>query len=388
MRTADGFIIRKCLDGDSAAFGLLVDKYKGGVYALAYSKLGNFHDAEDVTQEVFIKAYVNLRSLRRWDSFHAWLYSITSNLCKDWIKNQSRRPDRDSIEEQEEGVLEALSISHHRDESLWESLRDLLDSQPESQRQVLTLYYLGGMNSNEIAEFLGTSPTAIRHRIHRARLKLKKEMLATMTGTFERKKLRASFTLRIAESVKHLKIQAMPRPIGPSWGISLIAGILLTVLSSGIQLNLIRTTDAFMESAVPIETTALRTGEFPVEFLWMGDSESHEPLDVKEPEVENLEMTTEDKKPAGLANYSLSETSSESKDDSEDVIVEPNSGLRFTRIISGPKLDVIGRSDYYMTVSRDGNFLFVPLGPGDRPPGWVIPLRQDQEPPKFRAKKR
>jgi predicted DNA-binding protein YlxM (UPF0122 family) len=139
--------------------------------------------------------------------------------------------------------LEALSISHHRDESLWKSLRDLLDSQPESQRQVLTLYYLGGMNSNEIAEFLGTSPTAIRHRIHRARLKLKKEMLAMMTGTFERKKLRASFTLRIVESVKHLKIQTMPRPIGPSWGISLIAGILLTVLSSGIQLNLIKTTD-------------------------------------------------------------------------------------------------------------------------------------------------
>ena len=108
MRTADGFIIRKCLDGDSAAFGLLVDKYKGGVYALAYSKLGNFHDAEDVTQEVFIKAYENLRSLRRWDSFHAWLYSITSNLCKDWIKKQRRRPDRDSIEDQEEGELVSI----------------------------------------------------------------------------------------------------------------------------------------------------------------------------------------------------------------------------------------------------------------------------------------
>ena len=82
MRTEDGYIIHKCLNGDKAAFGLLVDKYKASIYALAYSKLGNFHDAEDVTQEAFVKAYQKLRTLRRWDSFLAWLYSITSNICK------------------------------------------------------------------------------------------------------------------------------------------------------------------------------------------------------------------------------------------------------------------------------------------------------------------
>ena len=53
MRTEDGYIIEKCLNGDPAAFGLLVDKYRSSVYALAYAKLGNFHDAEDVAQEVF-----------------------------------------------------------------------------------------------------------------------------------------------------------------------------------------------------------------------------------------------------------------------------------------------------------------------------------------------
>jgi DNA-directed RNA polymerase specialized sigma24 family protein len=57
-------------DGDTASFGLLVDKYKASIYALAYSRLHNFHDAEDVTQDVFLKAYENLRSLRRWGRFH------------------------------------------------------------------------------------------------------------------------------------------------------------------------------------------------------------------------------------------------------------------------------------------------------------------------------
>ena len=57
MRTEDGYIIDKCLNGESAAFGLLVDKYRESIYALAYFKLRNFHDAEDITQEVFLKAY-------------------------------------------------------------------------------------------------------------------------------------------------------------------------------------------------------------------------------------------------------------------------------------------------------------------------------------------
>jgi len=77
MRTEDGYIIHKCLNGEQAAFGLLVDKYKASVYALAHSKLRNFHDAEDITQEVFIKAYQKLHTLKRWDNFLAWLYSIT-----------------------------------------------------------------------------------------------------------------------------------------------------------------------------------------------------------------------------------------------------------------------------------------------------------------------
>ena len=67
MRTEDGYIIYKCLNGEPEAFTLLVDKYKASIYAFTYAKLRNFHDAEDVTQETFIKAYQNLRKLRRMD---------------------------------------------------------------------------------------------------------------------------------------------------------------------------------------------------------------------------------------------------------------------------------------------------------------------------------
>ena len=87
MRTEDGHIIQKCLEGDAAAFGLLVDKYKGSVYGLAYAKLGDFHDGQDMTQEVFLKAYQKLRTLKRWDKFLSWLYAITSNLASSAREN-------------------------------------------------------------------------------------------------------------------------------------------------------------------------------------------------------------------------------------------------------------------------------------------------------------
>jgi RNA polymerase sigma-70 factor (ECF subfamily) len=71
MRTEDGYIIDKCLNGDAAAYGFLVDKYKESIYAFAYSRLKNAQDAEDVTQEVFLKAYQKLRTLRRWEKILA-----------------------------------------------------------------------------------------------------------------------------------------------------------------------------------------------------------------------------------------------------------------------------------------------------------------------------
>jgi len=63
VRTEDGCIIYRCLNGEPEAFGLLVDKYKAGIYAFVYNKLLNFQDAQDVTQEAFLQAYRDLRAL-------------------------------------------------------------------------------------------------------------------------------------------------------------------------------------------------------------------------------------------------------------------------------------------------------------------------------------
>ena len=267
MRTADGYIISQCLDGDSAAFGVLVDKYRACIYALAYSRLHNFHDAEDVAQEVFIKAYRKLSTLRRYDSFHAWLYSITSNLCKEWMRKQSRRPDRGFIDDQNQEALGEVSVDSYRDELVCESIHDALSSLPENHQQVLMLYYLGGMNSREIGEFLAISSSAVRYRLIKARSQLREGMLATMSTTFDEHRLPASFTLHLVEAVKRIKVNPMSRSTALPWGLSLAAGIILTVISLSPHVGLPNPASFAAGLPIPAEMEAMETSEIPVDMV-------------------------------------------------------------------------------------------------------------------------
>ena len=81
MQIEDSQIVNRCLGGDKAAFGLLVDKYKGSIYALAYSKVGDFREAEDITQKVFVQAFRNLSKLNQNDNFIEWLQAMTKDIA-------------------------------------------------------------------------------------------------------------------------------------------------------------------------------------------------------------------------------------------------------------------------------------------------------------------
>ncbi len=233
MRTEDGYIIQQCLDGNSASFGLLVDKYKKSIYALAYSEVNNFHDAQDIAQEVFIRAYEKLRTLKRWDNFVGWLHRITINLCKNWIRSASRRPDREFVEDQDPSFLDHPSVDSYREDMVYDSVREALDSLPEEYRQVLTLRHFGGMNVREIARFLGISPSTIDRRLRGARTQLKEEILTMMSTTYEQHSLPANFTFRMVEMLKRTRIHAMPRSSGLPWGLSLAAGIMISAMTLG-----------------------------------------------------------------------------------------------------------------------------------------------------------
>ena len=267
MRTEDGYIIHKCLNGESGAFGILVDKYKAGIFAFAYDKLGSFQDAEDVTQEVFERAYRNLHSLRRWESFASWLYRIASNQCKRWFQVRSRRPDSEFTEEQAPKVFEKLALDAYRNSQMDQSLRESLDSLSSIYREVLILHYFGGLTIKDIARAIGASPTAIGVRLSRARAQLREEMVAMMDPAFEGQRLQASFTFRIVESVKRMKAQPMNRTASLPWGLSLAAGIIITILSLNPYISI--PVDRAMSTGSPLSVgiKALKTGEIPVSIL-------------------------------------------------------------------------------------------------------------------------
>ena len=86
----DEMLVRESLAGDDTAFDVLVDHYKVAVYGSARRKLGNHADVEGVTQEALLKAYQNLGAFRRPYIFSGWLYTITVNCCRDWMRRMSR----------------------------------------------------------------------------------------------------------------------------------------------------------------------------------------------------------------------------------------------------------------------------------------------------------
>lgn len=172
--------IERVLQGDANAFEHLVHAYEKNVYNLALRSLGNPQDAEDVTQEAFLKAYRSLSSFRGDSKFSVWLYRIVSNLCLDLLRAKQRRPMQSLTVENDEGEVDELEISdeHFSPEKLLdrkltrESVQRGLASLPDDSRQILLLRELQGMSYEEIGDTLGLEPGTVKSRIFRARKKL------------------------------------------------------------------------------------------------------------------------------------------------------------------------------------------------------------------------
>ena len=221
MKHDDAQLIQRVLDGDGTAFSVLVRKYQQSVHALAWRKIGDFHIAEDITQETFLKAYQRLSTLKEPQSFASWLYVITANQCKAWFRKN--RTWTQSLEETSSVPLEEAAYSGYviaenermTAETQREVVKKLLAKLQESDRTVITLYYLGGMTYEEISRFLGVSEAAIRNRLYRARRRLKKEepMIREALGNFQ---ITPNLTENIMRDISRLK------PIAPSGGKPLV----------------------------------------------------------------------------------------------------------------------------------------------------------------------
>jgi RNA polymerase sigma-70 factor (ECF subfamily) len=171
--------IHAAREGNKAAFGRLVDAYQGPVYNLAYRMLGNAPEAEDATQEAFIRAYRYLESYDSRRPFSTWLFSIASHYCIDQLRR--RRIDWLPLKEEIAEPVRLASASPNpesvvteRDRERW--IQELLSTLSPRDRAAITLHYWYDCPYKEIAEVLDLSVSAVKSRLYRARRALAEKM--------------------------------------------------------------------------------------------------------------------------------------------------------------------------------------------------------------------
>ncbi|MDE0638108.1 MAG: sigma-70 family RNA polymerase sigma factor [Candidatus Poribacteria bacterium] len=239
MKIIDVELINRILNGDDTAFTELVKKYQKPVHALVWRKIGDFHIAEEITQDTFLKAYQGLATLKKPQSFASWLYVIATNNSNTWLRKKRLRTQ--SLEDIRNSQFGKATYSQYvveekeraASEAQREVVKKLLAKLPESERTIITLHYFSDMSSAEIGAFLGVSANTIRSRLRRAQQRLQKEetMIREALDHFQ---ISPNLTDNIMQEVARLK-PATPsgsKPLMP-W-IAAASSVVLIVLMLGL----------------------------------------------------------------------------------------------------------------------------------------------------------
>jgi len=183
-KLTDQELVKRVQNGDKKAFDLLVLKYQQKIINLVSRFVRNQSDAQDVSQEAFLKAYRALPKFRGDSAFYTWIYRIAVNTAKNYLAVQARRPsgiDMDIAEiEQIQGdsalkdnaTPESLAL---RDE-IQATVAAAIDDLPEDLKAAITLRELEGLSYEEIAEVMECPIGTVRSRIFRAREAIDKEL--------------------------------------------------------------------------------------------------------------------------------------------------------------------------------------------------------------------
>jgi len=161
--------IQSVLNGDREKFALFVDKYQGPVYNLVYRLTGSVHDAEDLAQETFIKAYRSLSRFKTNKKFFPWLYTIAINLTRNHLKKKKLllvenfdhlQTDKRNPEQDVSKLQEAEALAHH------------IQKLPVPLREAIILRYYHYLRFEEISQILCISLSAAKMRVYRGLEKL------------------------------------------------------------------------------------------------------------------------------------------------------------------------------------------------------------------------
>jgi RNA polymerase sigma-70 factor (ECF subfamily) len=191
--TSDEELVARSMGGDLDSFNQLVLRWERPIYALAYRVIGREEDARDVAQETFLRAFRALKGFKGQAKFSSWLYRITLNLCRDWIRRERRTP----VVQAPEGIdvielagedtpsetVEELVSRHELGRAVAKAMSQL----PEEQRTAIILKEYHGLTFQEIADLLDCPLSTVKTRLYQGLTVLRKQLReAGVESTFDK----------------------------------------------------------------------------------------------------------------------------------------------------------------------------------------------------------
>ena len=174
-------LVAEALENGPEAFAPIIEQYKGAMFGVAWARLHNFHDAEDVTQEAFFQAYQRLGSLRDPHRLGAWLRSIVIHLCLNHIKRCKK-----TVEVEISLLNSAPTPQVQVDrQALQEQVVDAIGRLSKVQQETVVLFYLDAYSLQEIAQIQEVPVGTIKSRLYEARRRIKKDMIDMVSETMK-----------------------------------------------------------------------------------------------------------------------------------------------------------------------------------------------------------
>ena len=186
----DAVLLKRCRTNDQAAFSEVVDRYKIKIYNYLYRMMGDAADAEDATQEVFVRLYTSLDSFRSQASLNTWLFRIAGNLCIDYFRRSKKHravafsldePVGAEVTESGDAGHEVADLGYEpyrllEQQETSDQIRSALGQLPEKLRMVVVLHDIEGMPYEEIAQVVGCPLGTVKSRLFNARVQLRQKL--------------------------------------------------------------------------------------------------------------------------------------------------------------------------------------------------------------------
>lgn len=177
-----GFLemVDKARDGDRVAFNHLADQFQKQIYQMVYYRTNSRMDAEDITQDVFLQAYKNIRRLNSSVVFRSWLFRIAVNRVRDFYRKKRFQSlfgfismDQETVRETEEMAVDPAAEKELQRQDFWRQVEQMLASLSRMEREVFLLRFFDQLTLKEVGESLGKNESTIKTHLYRALRKVK-----------------------------------------------------------------------------------------------------------------------------------------------------------------------------------------------------------------------